>query len=49
MFFLQFKMQQEGFDYQKISDVYVFDAKHSSYVPLDSDVYDNIVSGAMKL
>lgn len=44
-------LQQEGFDYNRIKDhrLYFYNAKSSEYVPLAKELYEDIVSGIMKL
>lgn len=43
-------LQKEGFDINIIKDpLYFFDAKNSTYIQLDSTIYENILSGRLKL
>ncbi|XP_030766632.1 long-chain fatty acid transport protein 4-like isoform X1 [Sitophilus oryzae] len=43
-------LKKEGFDVNRIKDdLYFYDAKVSEYVPLTTEIYENIISGKIKL
>lgn len=43
------ELQKKGFDVHQITDpLYFYDAKKSNYIPL-AEVYDDIISGKLKL